>query len=314
MKNKNKIISIFLASLVFLTGVLFVNAGKASAGFGIAPATISNNVLTTGSEYEEEITVFHGGLAESLRAGIDVAIPGAEDWISFDKGKSFTLSKGSDKTTVKMKIKVPEKAEYKRYSGVVIFRSEAPKLPKDATVAFALAAQMEVEFTVIEKKIGDFEVKGIKVADAKEGANSVVTLILKNKGNISVAPTKVVMDILDSSRTKTVSSKESVKVLGEVKPFKTGEVKVEFPTGELKPGSYWAKLRVYNGNPLVSEHEVQISILEKNSTAVIDDNAKAGFWSSSKAAIVWVIIAVIVLIALGIFLKLSKKSSKKRKK
>ena len=82
-------------------------------------------------------------------------------------------------------------------------------------------------------------------------------------GNIQCQPTKIVLDIYDSSKTNLLETVEASKI-GSIKPFENNVILANFLT-KLTPGSYYAQFKIYKNNEIAQggEGEVHLSIMPK---------------------------------------------------
>jgi hypothetical protein len=255
------------ATISFL--FLFLLSGNvAFAGFGITPPYVRNDSLTKDSEYDQKIILTRSDPVEDLKAVITVNVPGADSWISVDKGKEFILPRGEMQVPMVVKVKVPPKAKYGEYRGNIRVVIEAANNPTPGTVGISLGAQIDVGLTVIDQKIYDFAVRTQRVTDLEEGRRFFglffpgkikLTMQVENLGNISFGPTRVVMDIRDATGA-IVETTENVNWIKKVKPFEIKEVTAELPT-RLPPGSYKAHFKIYKNDEVAKEGELSLSIL-----------------------------------------------------
>ena len=83
-RNKKICIS---ASLVLILSISLIM--PTLAGFGVSPPYVKNERLDRGSHYEQKIILVRGDPIEDLKAEITIDVPGAQEWISIDKGTEF---------------------------------------------------------------------------------------------------------------------------------------------------------------------------------------------------------------------------------
>jgi hypothetical protein len=307
--NKNKIKKVlqFSTLLVAMGALLF--AGVAKAGFGISPPDFGEQNLVRGMTYEKSIIISRDDVSSELRANASIEVPGANEWISLDKGKAFTLKRGEGVTPIVIKVNIPENAEFKDYKGRIIIRTSPSEL-QAGTVGIALGGQISVDFSVVDRKINSFIIKDVNVSEIQQGGTTEVILTLANMGNVETAPTKITMDIYDQDKAELIVSKENISNLEKIKPFSSGHIKALFDTSGLPVGSYWGKVRVYNGSEIVYDDFVHMSITE--ATGKSAEKEKTGGFLASLQNDKTIMYAVILLLA--IILLLLIKSLKKRKK
>jgi len=169
-----------------------------------------------------------------------------------------------------VRVVVPENAEYKQYKGNIRIKTGAP----DSTVAggavnISLGAQIDVDITVIDKKISDFKVRKIGISDLNEGHKFAwlyfpgkikFEMSIENTGNVPVAPSDVIFRIYDRSGNVLLEETHKKGKITEVKPFMTESVIAELPT-KLPSGSYLARFEIMNGDVSKLAGEVNLSVL-----------------------------------------------------
>lgn len=256
-------------SLIFICALYFLIPQPTQGSFGITPPYIRNETLAKNSEFKQTIIIVRGDPDEDLQAEINFDVPGAQNWFSIDRGNTFILPKGENKIPIVVSVRVPESAEFRRYKGRATIKVASLKPPQKGTVGIALGAQMDVDITVVDKKIFDFNVVRIALADLEEGrkwfglffpGKIKFTVWIQNLGNIPAAPTKVVFDIFDLKGETLLERTENTNRLRKIKPFEEGEIEVELPT-RLPHGNYTAKFRVFKDDEIKKEGELNLGIL-----------------------------------------------------
>jgi len=265
-------------TLAFLTiGIisfcmLLFFADTVLAGFGISPPYVTNHNLSRGSNFEKDIWLTRGNPVEDLRAEIEIDVPGANDWISVDKGNSFILPKGEQKISITVSVSVPKNAEYKSYPGFIrITTYPVNSAEGGGQVAIILGARIDVSLDVKDIEIFDFEIKRIiGPHDLEEGHNVLwwfspgkikFDMEIENTGNVKVSPTKVLFEIYDGEK-KSLIETITAKKIGKVDPFQTKNITAELST-KLAAGSYWAIFKIFKGDEIVEEGETHLSILPR---------------------------------------------------
>lgn len=238
------------------------------AGFGISPPYVMNENLTRGSHYEEKIILVRDDPVEDWKAELTINVPKAEKWLSIDKGTEFILPKGEKQIPIIVSVDVPNGAEFGSYKGTIRIRTSSLKPPEGGMVSIALGGQIDVDLDVGEGGLFDFKVRGVKVEDLEEGhkfwfwyipGKIKFSIKIENIGNIKAAPTKVYFDIYDEYEKEILESVETAK-MEKVNPFDTKWITAELET-KLKPGSYWAKFKIFKKEQIVNEGKIHLSIL-----------------------------------------------------
>ncbi len=256
----------------FLVGVamFFVCTQQAFAGFGVTPPYVTNVSLTRNSVYEQTIYLVRSDPTTDLKATISIDVPGINDWFTINEGTEFLLPQGVQKVPMTVKVLVPEDADYKQYTGNIRIKTgAADDSVASGAVSISLGAQLDVDITVIDKKIKDFKVRKIGVSDLNEGhkvgwlyfpGKIQFEMLVENIGNVPVSPSDVVFRIYE--RTGTVLLEETHKKgkITTVDPFLTKTVFAEIPT-KLPAGSYLARFEIKNGDEVKLSGEVNLSVL-----------------------------------------------------
>ncbi len=242
----------------------------ARAGFGITPPYVTNTSLTRNSTYDQTIFLVRSDPTTALKATISIDVPGINDWITIAEGSEFLLPQGEQKVPMTVKIKVPDDADFKQYTGNIRIKTGSPddKVGGGA-VNISLGAQIDVDLTVIDKEIKDFRVRKIGITDLNEGhkvgwlyfpGKIRFEMLIENIGNVPVAPSDVVFRIYDASGSVLLEETHKKGSIDTVDPFKVETVFAEIPT-RLPSGSYLARFEIKNDEEIKLSGEVNVSVL-----------------------------------------------------
>ncbi len=258
-----------LRSLCIGIAIFFVSTQTAFAGFGVTPPYVTNVSLTRNSVYEQTIYLVRSDPTTDLKATITIDVPGINDWFVVNEGMEFLLPRGTQKVPMTVKVTVPDKADYKQYKGNIRIKTgAADDGAGSGGVSISLGAQIDVDLTVIDKKIKDFKVRKIGVSDLNEGhkvgwlyfpGKIRFEMMIENTGNIAVAPSDVVFRIYDRSGNVLLEEAHKKGKIKTVDPFLTETVIAEIPT-KLPAGSYLARFEIKNGDDIKHSGEVNLSI------------------------------------------------------
>ncbi len=303
---------------LFVIAIFFVILSPLclEAGFGVTPPYVKNSELTRNSVYEQKIMLVRGSPDYDVLAEIEVDVPGANEWITIEPAQEILMTKGEKKIPLVVKILVPNKAEFGDYKGNIRVRTSAVNDEDrgSGAVSIALGARINVDFSVIDKIIKEFDIRSVKILDFNEGkkvrwleypGKMIFNMTLRNTGNVSVSPSKVAVDIYDSTGKKLLERTENSNRIRKVNPFKTEEVFAELPS-HLSPGSYRAKYIIYNDDEEVKTGELTFNIMP---AGTIEGDLGYGFMGLSfwhKTTIVGPIVLVIILV-LSLLLYFSKR-------
>ena len=259
-----------LRSLFAVVSLFFVAAQTAHAGFGVTPPYVSNASLTRSSTYEQVIYLVRSDPTTDLKATISIDVPGINEWFSIAEGMEILLPRGEQKVPMTVKVTVPKDAKYQQYTGNIRIKTgPADDQVAGGAVSISLGAQIDVNLTVIDKKIKDFKVRKIGVSDLNEGHKLAwlyfpgkinFEMLVENIGNVAVAPSDVVFRIYDQSGTVLLEETHKKGKIDTVDPFLTETVYAELPT-RLPAGSYLARFEIKNGDDVKLSGEVNLSIL-----------------------------------------------------
>lgn len=239
------------------------------AGFGISPPYVKNENLGQGSYYEKKITLVRGDPIEDWKIEIIVNVPGADDWISVDKGKEFIMPEGAQQVPMVIKVNIPKDAKFGRYTGTIRVKTAPVKSPKPGTISILLGGQIDVNLNV-QKEIFDFNVRGVKSSDLEEGEKRWIfyfpgiikfSMQIENLGNIKASPSKVLFNIYDENEKELLESIATTK-MNKINPFEIDWVIAELKT-KLKAGSYYAQYKIFKKDEIVSQGKIHLSILSK---------------------------------------------------
>lgn len=266
----NGLLRTFLLFFVFVP-VLFSGVGilQVEAGFGITPPYVKNTSLTRNSIYEQQILLVRSDPTEPQLAEIAIDAPGLEGWIEIVEGTPISLPSGLQKVPMTVRVSVPTDAEFKEYTGAIRIRT----LPADEALArgsvnISLGARVDIALTVIDKKIEDFRVRKISVAELNEGSKFAwlffpgkirFDMLIENTGNVDIAPSSVEFRIFDRTGQVMLEEVRNIGKIEEVSPYDTDTVTAELPT-RLPAGSYIARYRVFNSDELKQEGDLTLSI------------------------------------------------------
>ena len=240
------------------------------AGFGVTPPYVTNPSLTRNSVYEQTIYLVRSDPSTDLKATISIDVPGVNDWFTIKEGNEFLLPRGQQKVPMTVLVTVPKNAAFKDYKGNIRIKTGAPDdKVSGGAVSISLGAQIDVDITVVDKKIKDFRVRKIGISDLNEGhkvgwlyfpGKIRFEMLIENIGNVPVAPSDVVFRIYDRSGSVLLEETHKKGKIGKVNPFNTDTVFAELPT-KLPTGSYLGRFEIKNGDETKLDGEVNVSIL-----------------------------------------------------
>jgi len=305
--------SLCIAILLFV----ILGADLALAGFGVTPPYVRNTSLTRNSTYEQQILLVRGDPNVPLKATVIIDAPEIYDWIEIVGGTEFELPRGEQKVPMTVRVKVPEDADFKNYTGAIRIKTgAADDAGLQSGVNISLGAQVDVDLTVIDKKIEDFRIRKISISDLNEGHKLAwlffpgkihFGMLLENTGNVDVSPSRVAFRIFDATGNVLLEETKHKGKITKVAPYATQEVFAELPT-RLPAGTYIARYQIFNGEEIKQEGEVNLNVLPYGTLQV----AGFGFIGLSLAHQISVVLPILAFLALCIFIIHSRRSRKSK--
>jgi len=301
--------------VVFILLFVIFGINFAEAGFGITPPYVRNTSLVRNSTYEQQILLVRGNPDVPLKAQITIDAPEIQDWIQIVEGSSILLPRGVQKVPMVVKITVPKDAEFKEYKGVIRIKT----VPDDNQVAagavsISLGAQVDITLNVIDREIKDFRVRKISVSDLNEG-NKLAWLyfpgkikfgmMIENTGNVDIAPSNVELKIYNFSGDVLLEETKHLGRLVKIAPYATADIIAEIPT-RLPAGNYIARYRIFNGEEVKQEGDVNLSIL-KYGTLQEAGFGFSGLSIAHKISILLPILLILIMVLYFIYNRRSKK-------
>ncbi len=307
----------FFSYFAIVLTCFVLTAETVFAGFGVTPPYVRNTSLTRNSQYEQQILIVRGDPNVPLKATVLIDAPGFSDWIEVVEGNEFTLPRGEQKVPMTVRVRIPDDAEFKTYTGSIRIKTGAVDDAVTAgAVNISLGAQIDLELNVIDKIIKDFKIRKIGISDLNEGmkfgwlyfpGKINFTMMLENTGNVDVSPSKVVFRIYDASGSVLLEETKNKGKIPLVKPFAIEEVTAAIPT-RLPAGNYIARYQVFNGDESKLEGEVNLNVLPYGTLQA----AGFGFSGLSLAHKISVILPLVALVVLAILFTISRRRNRMR--
>jgi hypothetical protein len=314
----NAFVRNFVVVLV-LFPVLFLSVGidQLHAGFGITPPYVRNSSLTRNAIYEQLILLVRGDPSSALIAEISFDAPELAGWIEIVGGNRVELPVGLQKIPMTVQVRVPADAEYKDYTGAIRIRTvPAGDTLAKGSVNISLGARVDIDLTVIDKRIEDFRVRKISLADLNEGSKLAwlffpgkikFDMLLENTGNVEIAPSKVEFKIYDRTGEAQLEEVTNIGSIDTIAPYDTDTVTAELPT-RLPAGSYIARYRIYNGEDLKQEGDLSLNILPEGTA----QSAGFGFIGLSIAHKISLLLPIFALLIAVLYFLFMRQKGRKR--
>lgn len=305
--------SLCIAILLFV----ILGADLALAGFGVTPPYVRNTSLTRNSTYEQQILLVRGDPDQALKATVVIDAPEIYDWIEIVEGTEFELPRGAQKVPMTVRVRVPDDAAFKNYTGAIRIKTgAADDQVASGAVNISLGAQVDIDLNVIDKEIKDFRIRKIDISDLNEGrklgwlyfpGKIRFGMLLENTGNIDVAPSRVQFTIFDATGNILLEDTQNKGRITKVAPYATEEITAELPT-RLPAGTYVARYKVFNDDEIKQEGEVNLNILPYGTLQV----AGYGFFGLSLPHQISIVLPILAVLALLVFTVHSVRDRRKR--
>ena len=251
----------------FLFGIHHVRA----EGFGITPPYVDNDALVQGSHYSQTIILVRGSPDQDLTAKVSINVPGANDWISIDRGTQFVMPSGTQQMPMVVSVNVPNNASLGAYTGNIQVVVSPLKPPTAGTVGLTIGAQIDVNLRVINQKMVNFKVRRVVMTNTEEGhafwwmhfpGKILFSMDVENDGNIAGSPEKVVFTYEDYLTQKVLETEQNTNALASVDPYDAKTVTAEMPT-YLMEGSYRVYYQIFgrDDGDIIGQGTLDLSVL-----------------------------------------------------
>lgn len=309
----------FFKTFILTVLILFVATAEfAFAGFGVTPPYFRNDSLTRNSTYQQQILLVRGDPNTALKATVEIDAPGFEDWITVGNGLEFELPRGEQKVPMKVKVQVPDDADFKQYKGAIRVKTgPVDGQVQGGAVNISLGAQINIDLNVIDREIKDFRVMRINISDLNEGHKLAwlyfpgkirFGMTIENTGNVDVAPSDVIFRIYDFSGTVLLEETKHKNKIKEVPPYGQQKVFAELPT-RLPAGNYLARYEIWNEDEIKQEGDVNLNIVKYGTL----QEAGFGFSGLSLPHKISVILPILASLAFIIFVAHTIRSRRGRR-
>lgn len=232
MKNKIKILIVFLVTIIFIT------QNTLAANIGISPASIYfENVLRGG--YSEKIVTITIDTEEETRVEI---VPRGEimEWLEFPE-ETFSVSKNNP-YNLRLSANPPEDTPNGNYTGFLRVKSSSTSREQQegqATGIVLPVLDLFVQIEVTDIEYFKCQATNFRVSSVEEGDNLILKADILNLGNIKIKP-ELRADIWDSEQIEMVLSKGTSNT--QIDPTTKKEVELIIDSSNFELGQYWVDL------------------------------------------------------------------------
>jgi hypothetical protein len=245
-----------------------VAPGIATA-FGISPGKIEESRLVRGSTVTRTISLVQGNPTEDTPVEVLVDSQDMKDWLSFDPGLSFVIPAGVQQFPFRVSITVPQDAEFGNYSAFLRVRTQPKPAEGAGTVAISVGARVDVNLTVGDNVIEEFNVKALSIEDITEGEPLTVSARIENTGNVPTGPDSASFELFDKfGGIRLAFTTLDGAVIDTVAPFSEKTLTLRFPIDlRIAPGQYRGHVKVFDGEGVVVR-EVKTGFIVSERTLV----------------------------------------------
>ena len=315
MKKTISIIGVVLGMFSMGAAIMMPLSRVRADGFGITPPYVTSDQLTQNSHYEQNIILVRSNPTDDLQAKVTINVPGANNWITIDRGTQFILPAGTQQEPMIVSVNVPSNAKLGNYSGNIQVVVSPAAGPTKGTVGITIGAQIDVDLTVIDSHMAKLALRRVAIKDnATEAGHTLwwmhfpgrilFSMDLNNTGNIPGTPAKVVFQYQDYLTGNVIETEQNTNGLDAVKPFDTKTVTAEMPTF-LPQGTYRVHYQVMgvSGSDVLGEGTLDLSVL---APGALPDYVPYGIWAAWGLS--WTdrletigVLVLILLILIGLF-------------
>lgn len=282
--------------------LFFCVAPSAYAGFGVSPAKIMEDNLVPGSHYERTVYLVQGNPEEDISVTLKLeSSDGMADWFTFPEGDVQTIPAGVQQFPVKVLIDVPEDIDLGIYRAFLRINTVPDPAKADGQVAISIGGRIDVEVTVGDNIIEEYDIQSIKIRDIYAGERFVTVVKVNNTGNVPIKPAGISFELFNKFGNVRLSYLES-EFEETVPSFTVEDLLVTFkPDTKIAPGEYWGHVKVYDStNRVIREHKNIFNVQEVTlATKIIRALPKVG-----------IVLGVIVV---GVLVNMYRKRKRKKR-
>ena len=157
---------------------------EAVSSFGITPPYVIGSDLEPGSVHTQKIYIVRRDASNDLTAEISWNVPGADGWLSIDRGESFTIPEGMKRFPIIVEVRVPEVVSAGKYEGsleVEVMSSD--EVSSSGMISVGLRTRAIVRLSVLKDGVDEQlpdQVAGVFFAGYTQGLFwlSIIILLL----------------------------------------------------------------------------------------------------------------------------------------
>jgi hypothetical protein len=256
--------------------VLGIVAPGIASAFGVSPGKIEENRLVPGSTVTRTISLVQGNPTEDVSVVVLVDSSNMKDWMIFDPGLDFVIPAGVQQFPFKVTIAVPKDAAFGNYSAYLRVRTKPKPAEEGGSVAVSVGARVDVNVTVGDNIIEEFNVKALAIQDITEGDPLTVSARIENTGNVPTGPDSASFELFDKfGSIRLAFGTIEGSAIGTVPPFGEKTLTLTFPIDlRIAPGQYRGDVKIFGKDgTVIREVKTGFSVREKTFFDVFIDVA-----------------------------------------
>ncbi len=225
--------------LTIVAALIILMQLSSAANIGVSPAGINfQNVLRSGYA-QRPITLT---IDSEISTEVEFETYGnISDWINFTS-KTLSVSKGNPLQII-ISVSPPSDVPNGNYTGFLRIKSSRLGDSKEGHATGLVLPTLDVYIVteITDQEIQQCEASNLKISNAEQGEDVILTLDMENRGNIKISP-KISLDIWDQSSTNLIAQKEFFP--SQITPTKQGQFLFKIPSTDLDIGQYWVEISV----------------------------------------------------------------------
>lgn len=266
---------VFLVVAVFLLAALLPSSVFA---FGISPGGIREDRLVPGSVVTRTISLVQGNPEADLSMAVLIDSKDMKEWLSFEQGLEFVIPAGVQQFPFRITVTVPKNAEFGNYSAFVRLRQKSDSVEgaQGGTVRVVSGARIDINITVGDDVIEEFNVRSLTISDIKEKEPLQAVARIENTGNVPTGPSGASFELFDKfGSVRLAFSSIDAETIGEIPAFGEETVKFKFPIDlRIAPGQYRGHVKLLDeSGKVIREVNTPFEVRERTFVDLVIDLA-----------------------------------------
>lgn len=239
--------------------VLFAPSTFAKS-FGVSPPWIVNENIKPGSSFVYVIDLSTNDPDSDMLVFSSISgDPEISQWLTIRNKDGLVMAKGAKHLPMEVDVKIPDDAKFGKYSGRIALKL-SPSERQDENVSIMLGGHISVDLEVVSYDVKDYWVKSISTTPGTEGAPVILSMKVKNLGNVPLSSVPVNVDVYDYKTDKLVTKSSASQLSGTVYPHTLKEVQMTIPVNDLEEGSYWIDVNAFKEGQSTYKNRLYLSV------------------------------------------------------